>query len=349
MWKRGRLGEKQLELGKYMEKPRKRYKQDWKAYNLAQTNELSLFMDTLIELIDSTITVRKPLFKNGRPFSNFKDMLFCCVMKIYFGKSFRRNNSYLALAKGKNYIDNIPDFTTVNNYYNDPALIPLFKHLIEQSGLPLKELEEQFVIDSSGFSTSLFDRWFDYRLKRNKNIRKWKKAHITSGAKTNIITAINVTEGYSADSPEFENLIRKTAQNYEMKEVSADAGYFARRNFEIVSSVGAIPYIMFRSNASGKARGSLVYKRMYEYFTKYKEDFLEHYHKRSNAESIHSAIKRKFGTHLYCKSEIGQINEILCLCLCHNICVLIQELFESNTILDFENCEKIIVRGYSSD
>lgn len=39
-------------------------------------------------------------------------------------------------------------------------------------------------------------------------------------------------------------------------------------------------------------------------------------------------IKGKFGSHLRSKSDTGQINEALCKVLCHNVCVLIQEMHE---------------------
>ena len=39
-------------------------------------------------------------------------------------------------------------------------------------------------------------------------------------------------------------------------------------------------------------------------------------------------IKGKFGDSVRAKSEIGQVNEILLKCLCHNICVLIHTIHE---------------------
>lgn len=327
------------------QKPKRKYKQQWNAYNLAQTNEFNMFQDILIELIDSLIQVRKPLWKNGRPFSDLKDMLFCCTTKVYYGKSSRRNIGYLALAKGNGYIKKIPHFNTILNYYKNPAITSLLKHLVEQSGIPVKEIEQRFTTDASGFSTSLYSRWFDVRLGDYNEKRIYKKIHVTSGVKSNIISAISITDGYYHDSPQFGELVKTTAKNFNMREMSADAGYLARHNFNIVSSVGAIPYIMFKSNCSRKARGSLIYKRMFKMYEEHREEFLDHYHQRSNAESVFSMIKRKFGTHLYSKSEIGQVNELLCVALAHNICVLIQELFESNTVLNFEDCEKLILRG----
>ena len=51
-------------------------------------------------------------------------------------------------------------------------------------------------------------------------------------------------------------------------------------------------------------------------------------------------MKRKFGPHLYSKSEVGQVNEILCKALAHNICVLSQEYNEIDIKLDFNKCAK---------
>ncbi len=55
---------------------------------------------------------------------------------------------------------------------------------------------------------------------------------------------------------------------------------------------------------------------------------MEHYHKRSNIETAYSMIKGKFGSALRRKSDTGQINEVLCKVLCHNICVLVQATHE---------------------
>ena len=54
---------------------------------------------------------------------------------------------------------------------------------------------------------------------------------------------------------------------------------------------------------------------------------LAHYHKRSNAESTFSMIKRKFGDSLRGKTETAQVNETLAKVLCHNLVVLIHEMY----------------------
>lgn len=59
-----------------------------------------------------------------------------------------------------------------------------------------------------------------------------------------------------------------------------------------------------------------------------REDFLAHYHRRSNVETAFSMIKGKFGDSVRSKSDIGQVNEVLCKVLCHNLCVIIQAIHE---------------------
>lgn len=91
----------------------------------------------------------------------------------------------------------------------------------------------------------------------------------------------------------------------------------------------AMPYIPFKSNSrTNEKRHSALWKQMYHYFSYNQERFMASYHKRSNVESTFSMIKAKFGDALRSKTERAQINEALCKVLCHNICCLIQSMFE---------------------
>lgn len=43
-----------------------------------------------------------------------------------------------------------------------------------------------------------------------------------------------------------------------------------------------------------------------------------------------SMIKAKFGEHIKSKTDTAIVNELLCKILCHNICVVIQSMYELN-------------------
>ena len=110
-----------------------------------------------------------------------------------------------------------------------------------------------------------------------------------------------------------------------------------------IAEIGAIPYIPFKNNSNPKARGSIIWSRMYDYFLQNNERFMQSYHKRSNIESAFAMIKRKFGNNLKTRRNISQINEILMKCLCHNLSVLVQESFEIGLEINLNSCAEIVL------
>ena len=67
---------------------------------------------------------------------------------------------------------------------------------------------------------------------------------------------------------------------------------------------------------------------MLHYYLYRKDDFLRHYHRRSNVETTFHMIKAKFGSRIRSRSATAMVNEVLCKVLCHNLCVLVQSIYE---------------------
>jgi transposase len=111
-----------------------------------------------------------------------------------------------------------------------------------------------------------------------------------------------------------------------MREVSADKGYASKSNSEAIANLGATPFISFASHHRGNGGGK--WAEMYYYFQSKRDEFLAHYHKRSNVESTFSMMKRKFGDSVRSKTDTAMTNEVLCKVLCHNLVVLIHETYE---------------------
>jgi transposase len=65
------------------------------------------------------------------------------------------------------------------------------------------------------------------------------------------------------------------------------------------------------------------------------EEFLEHYHQRSNVEATFMMVKTKFGDKLKSKNWTAQKNELLCKLIAHNIVVPIHEMHELGTTPNF--------------
>ena len=311
--------------------PRKTYPQHWPAYNAAQTSEKDTFQVLLADLCTS---ISQPEHSFGRPRLPLADMVYTGATKVYSGCSARRFDCDVRDAQRKGFIDAGPSFNSVNRYIANPDLTPIITDLIERSAAPLSVVESQFAADSSGFSTCRFDRWYDAKWGKTKSQRQWLKAHIVTGTKTNIITSVEITPSNIHDSPVLAGLLDSTAERFNMAEVSADKAYLSDANLRLIESHGAAPYIPFKSNTTGK--GSPLWKRLYAYFTLNEESFNVHYHRRSNVETCFSVIKGKLGDSVRSKSDTGQINEILLKVLCHNICVLIQEMHELGVTPSFE-------------
>lgn len=301
------------------------YPQNWKAYTEAQTHEQPLFMELLA---DAVKTIEQPTYKFGRPAFPMQDGIFASALKIYSTFSLRRFESMMDNAVEKGLLGRKCSYVTISNIMRDKHLTPQLHKLIHLTALPLSSVETKFAVDSSGFGTSRFARYYSFKHGKNMKYRQWLKAHVMSGTRTNIITRIRITPESSNDSPHFEPLVTETAQDFSIQEVSADLGYSSRKNHSLVAELGGTAFIPFKKNAISKSLGSSAWNKMYHYFQLNKEDFLQHYHLRSNSETVFHMMKSKFRDNIRSKDPVSQENEILLKALCHNICVLIQEMYE---------------------
>ena len=300
------------------------YGQDWTAYNTAQTLEKDQFITLLKDLCKN---LSQPTQATGRPRLPLSEMLFASAFKVYNGFSSRRFSTDVRTLHDSGIISNTPHFNSVLNYLANPELTPILKSLITYSSLPLKTVETDFSIDSSGFSTSRFVKWFNKKYGHEIGSQEWVKVHLMCGVKTHIVTSAEISGWMAHDTNYFKPLVEATANNFQIAEISADKGYLSHDNLNLVNQVGAVPYIPFKSNTLVPNDNS-VWAKMYHLYMYNHDTFMEHYHKRSNVESVFSMIKAKFGDAIRSKSDNGQINEILCKVLDHNICVLIQSIYE---------------------
>lgn len=317
---------------------RKTYSQNWPAYNLAQTQEKSELQSLLYELCRA---VPEPEQYTGRPRLSLADIIFSTTFKVYSTVSGRRFMTDLRQAKERGYLTKLPHYNSIFRYLEAEALTPYLYELITTSSLPLKSIESDFAVDSSGFSTGQFMRWLDVKYGKEEDRRMWLKVHLMCGVKTNIVTSVEISDGYANDYHFFKGLVARTGKSgFKMAEVSADKAYLGGENLLVTLRHGAIPYIPFKSNSqvqSTYGAKSELWTRMFHFYNLHREEFLDHYHKRSNVETTFSMIKAKFGQRLRSKSLTAQINEALCKVLCHNLCVIIQSVHELGIDANFND------------
>jgi transposase len=312
---------------------RKTYPQEWPAYNMAQTKEKGIFLYLLHKLCQGVGSPAQ--YGPGQRCLPLEDVIFAMAFKVYSTLSTRRFMTDLKDAQVKGYVEQLPSYNSIIRYFESEMLTPYLQMLIEESALPLAAIEQDFAADSTGLSGCRFVRWFSAKYDEPQLMeqRDWIKIHLMCGTTTNVVTAVEISEKYRNDSPFFKPLVDATARNFRMREVSADKGYDSFENRAHALTHGAMAYIPFRGTEkkqpSYKNKGEL-WKRMYHFYAFNTERFMQSYHKRSNVETTFHMIKSKFGDSLRSKTERAQINEALCKVLCHNICCLIQSMYELN-------------------
>ena len=323
--------EKDTPQGIVTEKVHLTYTQAWNAYNEAQKAEIKLFDELLKDLVE---VIPEPEQTMGRPRLSIHETLFCAIQKVYSQLSSRRAYSLFENATERGQIDHAPDFNVPSKLFKNPEMTPIFHELVTLSALPVAGIESDFSVDSTGFRTTTFGAYCEDKYGKSKEHR-WVKAHLCAGAKTNIVAAVAITDGNGADSPQFGPLIKKTATGFTINEVTADMAYSSRLNLQAVANSGGKAYIPFKKNATGRAGGSAIWKKMFHYFQLNRDEFMEHYHKRSNIEATNAAIKRKFGETLKSKNPVAQVNELLAKIIAYNLTVVIHEMYENGIQPEF--------------
>jgi transposase len=317
--------EKDTPTGTVTEKVHLTYKQAWDAYNAAQKAEVKLFDELLKDLVKA---IPEPEQTMGRPRLSLQESVFCAIQKVYSQLSSRRAHSLFQNATEKGQISRAPNFNQPSILFRNPDITPILHELVTLSALPVAGIEVDFAVDSTGFRTTQFNAYNGAKHGQKKE-HQWVKAHLCAGVKTNVVAAVAITDAYCNDSPQFGPLVKKTAEGFTINEVSADLAYSSRMNLQTVANAGGKAYIPFKKNVTGKARGSTLWGKMYHYFQLNRNEFMEHYHKRSNIEATNAAIKRKFGETLKSKNPVAQVNELLAKIIAYNLTVVIHEMYEN--------------------
>jgi transposase len=301
------------------------YPQDWPAYGRAQKIEKRRIQELLHDLTRRLPERERSPNRRGPKPHLVRDAIFAMVLKVYCGLSSRRTHTDLQIAYEKGYTSKAIPGAKTTAFFEDAYFTPILKDLIAFSVSPLRPLETKFAIDSSGFSSCRYEDYYDYKHGSGMPRRRcsWVKCHVASGVSTHCVTAVRILDKDAADSPQFIPLLKETRKGgFTIEEVSADKAYGSYDNFEEIAACGAQGYIAFKSNTTGGVGGH--FERAFHLFMASRDEYLSHYHLRSNAESTFSAVKRKFGSSVMSLTDTAMVNECLVKFLCQNLSVLVQ-------------------------
>lgn len=304
-------------------------KRNFRAIDNARQNEHPYFDDYLWDILGSLSERVCETGRRGRPAIPLRVQALMSIRKVHLKEDSRDARGLLVALNrdGKGILPRVPNYAVPSRFFNRPQAPGILSGLVELTGLALKGIEDQgtVAIDSSGFSTSTMGSYFTERYEPTRR-HQFVKVHAAVGVKTHIVVSAKVTDEHGGDCPQFAPLLTRVRElGHTFAMVVADKAYLSRENLTIADQLDFDPYIPFKSNNRGLAKGSPMWNRKFHEFMGLRPEFDECYHQRSNVEATFSAIKRKLGETLLSKTTEARISELLAKVVAYNIGVVIYQ------------------------
>ncbi len=316
--------------------PRKQYRQH-PTYTKGQTAEMRLLNELLRDLVREVPDFPATPGVGGRPALPLSESLYCAILKVYSGLSGRRACGVYENVHDRELLSRVPNYMVASRALNRPEVTSILYRLLSLSAAPLAGLEDGGVVapDSTGVQTTSFGSWREEK-HGEKRQKMWLKVHALVGTKTHVIIRAFVGGADSNDSPFFIPLLRDSlGSGFRPSAVVADKGYLSKDNYRVASELGLDAYIPFKSNSvnrSGTHGSPPSWRKAFYMFQANRDVFEQSYHRRSNVESVFSALKRKFGENIRSRTHVAQVNEILCKLIAYNLTVVVHEMFENGIV-----------------
>ena len=269
-------------------------------------NQVNRNLDNLMirSIIRSVKKIESPWEPNkmGRPCWNPRVVAICCFIKVFFNRTYDGTEAYLrsnaAVCKLLD-MNALPGHSVIARGMNKLSMRYIRK-VSRHITLHLRRQGMDVVVDSSGFSLTTSSRWFDIRIRRVSKKKDHMKLHIVIDADTLAILHFTITDWKGSDPVEFKRLIRDLPR---LGKVAADKAYLSRENCRAIADKGGTPYLCFKSNSTGKAKGCLAWKISFKAYTDDPDAWMDEYHIRSVVEAVFSSIKQCWGSDI--KSRKG--------------------------------------------
>src|SRR5207249_546397 len=123
---------------------------DWPKYNAAQATEKRRFRVLLRDLCCRLPVRDRAGNTSGRTPHLPADAVFTMCYRVYCGLSARRFSTDLLEAHEKGFVSKPIPGMKATWFAEDPYYTPILKELVGYSARPLRALETDFAIDSSG-------------------------------------------------------------------------------------------------------------------------------------------------------------------------------------------------------
>ncbi|MEM3814867.1 MAG: IS5 family transposase [Candidatus Micrarchaeia archaeon] len=244
------------------------------------------------------------------------------ILKTELKMNYRDFRDWLEFSTEAVYLlklKKIPHFTTLQKFLQrfDPVVFDILISSIFSQIVRNKLID--IAVDSSGFTSSYSSKYYVMRINRETTYRNFMKTSILVDPKTKALIAVKCRKGPAHDTKDFIPLLRKANRNIKqrIRNVIADKAYDSSKNFYFIEKElhanAVIPLRYYRTRRAGR-------------HTIRKHRPLDPdktvYGRRNMAETVFSAIKRKFGGDLQSRLIEVKKKEIKMKALVYNLCIL---------------------------
>lgn len=261
---------------------------------------------------------KKKHMKRGQQPYDYRIVVVLCILRIFLLKTYAsyeiemRNDSRICAIFG---LQILPGKSTIQRAMNSLKM----KNILEFNRALFAEFFRRkinLLIDASGIRIVGRSIWFSLRMKIKISKRESDKIHLAICSDVLLVMNWRISDGKRNDSPFFRLLV---APFKLLGLVLADKGYSSRKNYQFVTDKNGALFAPFKINATGKSRGSPSWKIAFWIWRKFRTFYDGIYHQRSKIEAVFSALKKRYGDELYCRSVGMRRKEMALRFLAYNI------------------------------
>jgi hypothetical protein len=280
----------------------------------------------------------------GRPPIEPRDIVHAGILKTFEHRTGRGMVEVMARNQMLNLWEREPPhYNTIYEKLADPALMPVLQSMVSASARPFVDTARNFAIDSTGFSTGVYENWNRQKhgtkgeqrmLKRLGKKHAWVKCHACVDVDSLAITAVAITNRRVGDAPMAERLVHNLVKDgFTIEKFMGDAGYVSGANCELIENLNGVPYFMFRKDMNGRSSPALL--RLYKRFIGEREPgghqgYMDEYHDRSLNETVFGILKQMWGGSVAARLPHSMYAEVMCKVVAHNISRIVRAICEFN-------------------
>lgn len=254
----------------------------------------------------------------GRPCWNPRTVAICCFVKVFFNRTYDGTEAYLRCNTTLCEILRVCALPghSVTARGMDRVSMEYVRRVNRHVTMRLRRRGMDVAVDSSGFRLKTSSTWFDIRIRQVSKRKDHIKLHIVVDAESLAILHFTITGWKGSDTGEFKRLINDLPR---LGKVAGDKAYSSRENCQTVADKDGTPYLCFKSNATGQAKGSQAWKISFRAYNKNPEEWTDTYHYRNIVEAVFASIKQCWGSDIKSKRGWHKRRELSIKVLAYNI------------------------------